>query len=128
MSDTREYSSIKQDSLTIYLKTSRCKVSLFSAVSENAFAMTQQLTRIISLLRRHFYSLLHVTHVSSRNHALFITSGPEKAGTEIFAASFPVVLGDLTSSHRTVQLTKRSRPRNDPQPLNDPLSDPEMTD
>ena len=54
VSDTRDYSRIKQDSLTIYLKTSRCSVSLFSAVSENAFAMTQQLSRIISLLRRHF--------------------------------------------------------------------------
>ena len=40
---------------------------------------TQQLTRIISLLRRHFYSLSHVTHVSSRNQAIFIMSGPEKA-------------------------------------------------
>ena len=33
----------------------------------------------ISLLRRHFYSLPHVTHVSSRNQAIFIMSGPEKA-------------------------------------------------
>ena len=44
---------------------------------------TQQLTRIISLLRRHFYSLPHVTHVSSRNQAISIMSGrlsgPEKA-------------------------------------------------
>ena len=83
MSDTGEYSRIKQDSLTIYLKTSRCSVYLFSAVSENALATTVDTTinphHIISLLRRHFYSLPHVTHVSSRNQAIFIMSGPEKA-------------------------------------------------